>query len=165
MTRGSQSPRREAAERHAEWLALFTSGASYAQIANRHGVTKSTVHEAIHKQLAAARDRRDGLADTALELQLARYEWLWAKTVASVATAGAGREVGRAQLLATGRSILDSMNKLMGFDQGVTVNVRSESLLDQEIAALTARMSLIIDGETVDDPAAELPSATGDDDR
>lgn len=150
--------------RHAEWLDDFTKGATYQQIAEKHGVSRSTVHDAVHRQLGRARDRRDGLADVALEQQLRRLDWLWQQAADAITEARDGREMGVAQLIASAKGVVDSTTKLLGLDNGVTVNVRSDSLLDQEIAALTERMSLIIDGETVDDPAAELPAASGDDD-
>lgn len=144
MGDANKSPRVQVqrAERHAEWLALFTSGATYRQIAERNNVAVSTVHEAIHRQLGAARDRRDGLADVALELQIARYEWLWAQTVASLAASKAGREVGRSQLISAGRQVLDSMTKLMGLDQPqrAEVTVHTVSDIDREISGLAAML-------------------------
>lgn len=140
MGDANKSPRHQApiVERHAAWLDDFTQGSTYKQIAEKHGVARSTVHEAIGRQLGKARDRRDGLADVALELQIARYEWLWAKACDSIAKASDGREVGVAQLLSSGRMILDSMTKLMGLDQPQRseVTVHTVTDLDREIAGL-----------------------------
>lgn len=134
------SPRYQApiVERHLQWLEEFKNGATYAEIAKNHGYARSTVHEAIHLQLKKAADRRNGLADVALELQIARYEWLWAKACNAVEKAEAGRELGVAQLLNSGRLILDSMTKLMGLDQPqrAEVTVHTVSDIDREIANL-----------------------------
>lgn len=126
------------AKRHGAWLDDFAAGMSYRQIADKHGAAISTVHEAIHRQLKKATDRRDGLADVALELQIARYEWLWAQSVDRIEATGGGREVGVSQLLNAGRQILDSMTKLMGLDQPqrAEITVHTVDDIDREIANL-----------------------------
>lgn len=171
MADANKSPRVQVqrAERHAEWLALFTSGATYRQIAERNNVAVSTVHEAIQRQLDAARDRRDGLADVALELQIARYEWLWAKTVASLTASKNGREVGRSQLINAGRQVLDSMTKLMGLDQPqrAEVTVHTVSDIDREISGLAeqlrekARADAAAAGFNVETPVLDDLAAEG----
>lgn len=143
--------------RHAEWLDMYTRGHTYRDIADEYDVAFSTVHEAIHRQLDKARERRNELADVALEIQLSRYDWLYKQACEALADARDGREMGVAQLLAAARGILDSKSKLLGLDQGVTVTVHSESILDRELAELTAQMNEVIDAEAV-----ELPRGADD---
>lgn len=169
MGNANTSPRFQApvVERHGKWLDAFTAGATYKQIADEYGAAVSTVHEAIHRQLAKARDRRDGLADVALELQIARYEWLWTQAVERLTNAGKGREVGYSQLLNSGRQILDSMTKLMGLDQPqrAEVVVHTVSDVDREIAHLAemvrnkARADADAAGVDVDIPALDALAA------
>ncbi|KXT57345.1 hypothetical protein Y710_09645 [Gordonia sp. QH-12] len=157
-----QIPRTEA---HAEWLDDYISGMSLRAIAAKHGVTHPAVHHVIHRQLAAARERRDQLADELYEIQARRYELLWTETVKALADAKANREVGVAQLISAGRGVLDSLTKLHGLDQPmrVDVTVTETSDVDRELADLATKLrdKAIKDAQAAGLPTPDLPVLDG----
>ncbi|MFT4295748.1 MAG: hypothetical protein QM582_10090 [Micropruina sp.] len=142
-----KNPRRlaEKALSHAAWLDEYINGSTMAAIADRHDVAKSTVHEAIHRRLQEARDRRNDLGDLLLELQISRYTDLYRRCIDELDSADDGREVGKAQLIASARSILDSLTKVLGYDKGTTITVTGESAIDRDIRDLTTKMALQLD--------------------
>lgn len=135
-----KSPRRKAdkAIRHAEWLDEYIRGLSLRKIAAKHGVSKSAVHQAVQNQLRAAIARRDDSADTLLEQQVQRLDWLWTQSAQAINEARDGREVGLAQLISAARGVIDSKTKLLGLDQPQRheVVVAQVSEIDRELAGL-----------------------------
>ena len=146
-------------ERHAAWLADYINGLSMPAVAAKHGVAVSTVHEAIHNRLTEARARRDRIADSLLDVQIARYTDLYRRCIEELDSSEDGREVGKAQLITAARGALDSLTKVLGLDQGITVNVHTETALDRELAAMTKRMGEVLDGVV---ESAELEAAPDD---
>lgn len=156
MSARVQIPR---AEQQAAWLDDYIGGLSERAVAAKHGVSKTAVHNAIKLQLASARERRAGLADVLLDVQIARYTDLYRRCIEELDDSSSGREVGKAQLITAARGALDSLTRVLGLDNGITVNVHTETALDRELAALTARMGEVLDG-TID---GEIEAPSDDD--
>ena len=147
-------------EKQAEWLELYIGGASYRQIGTKYGVNHQVILRSIHTQLEAARDRRTHLGDLLLDVQIARYTDLYRRCIAELDDTASGREVGKAQLISAARGALDSLTKILGLDQGVTINVHTENALDRELADLTNRMGKVLEGKV----EPELPAGHDDSD-
>lgn len=147
-------------EDHALWLEDYIGGMSYRAVGAKYGVHHSAVYGVVQRQLAKARERRDGLADLYLDLQIARYTDLYRRCIDELNSSEDGREVGKAQLVSAARGALDSLTRILGLDHGITVNVHTETALDRELADLTKQMGRIINGDTVDTP--ELAAGTDD---
>ncbi|QRY62736.1 hypothetical protein JVX90_00215 [Gordonia sp. PDNC005] len=149
------------AEQQAEWLDDYIAGLSERAVAAKHGVSKTAVHNAIHNQLAAARERRAELADHLYEIQARRYEHLWTETARALADAKSNREVGVAQLITAGRGVLDSLTRLHGLDQPtrVDVTVTEISDVDRELADLAdmVKKKAIADATAAGIDAPDLP--------
>lgn len=126
--------------RHAEWCALYVAGMTQQEIADRYGVSRSAVRDAVKKALTEARQRRADIGDLILDLQIRRYEDLYGRCIEALDDAHAGREVGRAQLISAARGILDSLSKIQGLDQAATATVLTESQLDRDLRVLTETM-------------------------
>ncbi|WP_353107810.1 hypothetical protein [Gordonia sp. (in: high G+C Gram-positive bacteria)] len=151
--------------RHNEWLELYAGGMSIPKIAERYEANYTSVRDVVRTALREAADLRTELSGTMLDLQLSRYEWLWAKTVDALDKSSSNREVGRAQLISSGRNVLDSMSKLLGLDQPqrAEITVHTVDALDHEIASLaeSIREKARKDAEEAGVDAPDMPVLDG----
>ncbi|MGW6376266.1 hypothetical protein ACWFRB_09405 [Rhodococcus sp. NPDC055112] len=113
-------------------------GMQWAEVAEAWGYhDKSTAHRAVKGVL----DRVEGeTVDDYREVVNARYEALYAKAWEAIEAAEAkGQLVGKSQLVAAARGVLDSQAKLLGLaaPQKSELTVHTRSAIDDEIEKLT----------------------------
>lgn len=109
---------------------------------------KSTACRAVRRVL----ERVEGeTADDYREVIAARYEALWAKSWEAINTAEAkGQLVGKSQLVASARGVLDSLAKLQGLQASTKseVTVVTRTAIDSEIEALFGKAGISSGDET-----------------
>ncbi|EGR8595359.1 hypothetical protein I8C62_002852, partial [Listeria monocytogenes] len=109
-------------------------GKTWAEVADAWGYQdKSTACRAVRRVL----ERVEGeTADDYREVIAARYEALWAKSWEAINTAESkGQLVGKSQLVASARGVLDSLAKLQGLQASTKseVTVVTRTAIDSEI--------------------------------
>ena len=117
------------AERHAEWLQLRKEGWSYRRIAAVHGVSHSTVEEAVWKQL---REIRQEPARELMSLELEALDDLIDKCLLAV-------DAGELDVIEQIRKLRADRRKLLGVDaptKTMDVTPNKAELLDQVRLAL-----------------------------
>ena len=124
-------------------------GKTWAEVADAWGYQdKSTACRAVRRVL----ERVEGeTADDYREVIAARYEALWAKSWEAINTAEAkGQLVGKSQLVASARGVLDSLAKLQGLQASTKseVTVVTRTAIDSEIEALFGKAGISSGEET-----------------
>lgn len=124
-------------------------GKTWAEVADAWGYQdKSTACRAVRRIL----ERVEGeTADDYREVIAARYEALWAKSWEAINTAEAkGQLVGKSQLVASARGVLDSLAKLQGLQASTKseVTVVTRTAIDSEIEALFGKAGISSGDET-----------------
>lgn len=124
-------------------------GKTWAEVADAWGYQdKSTACRAVRRVL----ERVEGeTADDYREVIAARYEALWAKSWEAINTAEAkGQLVGKSQLVASARGVLDSLAKLQGLQASTKseVTVVTRTAIDSEIEALFGKAGISSGDET-----------------
>lgn len=124
-------------------------GKTWAEVADAWGYQdKSTACRAVRRVL----ERVEGeTADDYREVIAARYEALWAKSWEAINTAEAkGQLVGKSQLVASARGVLDSLAKLQGLQASTKseVTVVTRTAIDSEIEALFGKAGIDSGDET-----------------
>lgn len=126
-------------------------GKTWAEVADAWGYQdKSTACRAVRRVL----ERVEGeTADDYREVIAARYEALWAKSWEAINTAEAkGQLVGKSQLVASARGVLDSLAKLQGLQASTKaeVTVVTRTAIDSEIEALFGKAGISSGEETTE---------------
>lgn len=124
-------------------------GKTWAEVADAWGYQdKSTACRAVRRVL----ERVEGeTADDYREVIAARYEALWAKSWEAINTAESkGQLVGKSQLVASARGVLDSLAKLQGLQASTKseVTVVTRTAIDSEIEALFGKAGISSRDET-----------------
>lgn len=124
-------------------------GKTWAEVADAWGYQdKSTACRAVRRVL----ERVEGeTADDYREVIAARYEALWAKSWEAINTAESkGQLVGKSQLVASARGVLDSLAKLQGLQASTKseVTVVTRTAIDSEIEALFGKAGISSGEET-----------------
>ncbi|MER5838597.1 hypothetical protein ACIQYW_18545 [Rhodococcus erythropolis] len=124
-------------------------GKTWAEVAEAWGYQdKSTACRAVRRVL----ERVEGeTADDYREVIAARYEALWAKSWEAINAAEAkGQLVGKSQLVASARGVLDSLAKLQGLQASTKseVTVVTRTAIDSEIEALFGKAGISSGEET-----------------
>lgn len=124
-------------------------GKTWAEVADAWGYQdKSTACRAVRRVL----ERVEGeTADDYREVIAARYEALWAKSWEAINAAEAkGQLVGKSQLVASARGVLDSLAKLQGLQASTKseVTVVTRTAIDSEIEALFGKAGISSGEET-----------------
>lgn len=124
-------------------------GKTWAEVAVAWGYQdKSTACRAVRRVL----ERVEGeTADDYREVIAARYEALWAKSWEAINAAEAkGQLVGKSQLVASARGVLDSLAKLQGLQASTKseVTVVTRTAIDSEIEALFGKAGISSGEET-----------------
>lgn len=95
-------------------------------------------------RLKGVLDRLEGeTADDYREVIAARYEALWAKSWEAIAAADAkGQLVGKSQLVASARGVLDPLVKLQGLQASTKseVTVLTRAAIDDEVEGLLRKL-------------------------
>lgn len=131
-------------------------GKTWAEVADAWGYQdKSTACRAVRRVL----ERVEGeTADDYREVIAARYEALWAKSWEAINTAEAkGQLVGKSQLVASARGVLDSLAKLQGLQASTKseVTVVTRTAIDSEIEALFGKAGISSGDETTNPQETE----------
>ncbi|MFE5789583.1 hypothetical protein [Rhodococcus erythropolis] len=131
-------------------------GKTWAEVADAWGYQdKSTACRAVRRVL----ERVEGeTADDYREVIAARYEALWAKSWEAINTAEAkGQLVGKSQLVASARGVLDSLAKLQGLQASTKseVTVVTRTAIDSEIEALFGKAGIGSGDETTNPQETE----------
>ncbi|KJF21942.1 hypothetical protein C7T36_18350 [Rhodococcus sp. AD45-ID] len=126
-------------------------GKTWAEVADTWGYQdKSTACRAVRRVL----ERVEGeTADDYREVIAARYEALWAKSWEAISAAESkGQLVGKSQLVASARGVLDSLAKLQGLQASTKseVTVVTRTAIDSEIEALLGKAGIRPGDETTD---------------
>lgn len=142
--------RREAA---IEAMKLRRDGKTWDEVAELAGYSS---RQAAHKAVKRVLERVEGeTAEDFREVMSARYEALYAKAWDSINTADAkGQLVGKSQLIASARGVLDSHVKLLGL-QAVSkseVTVVTRGQMDAEIEVLLGHGGIAAGTESDSDP-------------
>lgn len=124
-------------------------GKTWAEVAAAWGYhDKSSAHRAVKTVL----ERVEGeTTDDYREVIAARYEALWAKSWEAINTAESkGQLVGKSQLVASARGVLDSLAKLQGLQASTKseVTVVTRTAIDSEIEALFGKAGISSGEET-----------------
>lgn len=124
-------------------------GMLWDEIAEKHGYSdRGNAQRAVRRVL----ERVEGeTAEDYREVIAARYEALWAKSWEAINTAEAkGQLVGKSQLVASARGVLDSLAKLQGLQASTKseVTVVTRTAIDSEIEALFGKAGIGSGDET-----------------
>lgn len=124
-------------------------GMTWDDVAAKHEYSdRGTAFRAVKRVL----ERVEGeTADDYREVIAARYEALWAKSWEAINTAEAkGQLVGKSQLVASARGVLDSLAKLQGLQASTKseVTVVTRTAIDSEIEALFGKAGISSGDET-----------------
>ncbi|MGV0161357.1 hypothetical protein ACRU3B_18185 [Mycobacterium colombiense] len=106
-------------------LRMYLAGVTYRDIGRKVGLSVGGVHKVIKRQLRQSADRRDDLADDAVESYLARMEALlaanWGKALR-----------GDTRSLDQCRRMLDSMARVQGIVPSLAERVLPERIRDDD---------------------------------
>ncbi|MGB3362618.1 MAG: hypothetical protein WBB10_27620 [Rhodococcus qingshengii] len=124
-------------------------GMLWDEIAEKHGYSdRGNAQRAVRRVL----ERVEGeTADDYREVISARYEALWAKSWEAINAAEAkGQLVGKSQLVASARGVLDSLAKLQGLQASTKaeVTIVTRTAIDSEIEALFGKAGISSGDET-----------------
>ncbi|ORL93430.1 hypothetical protein A5N78_04660 [Prescottella equi] len=122
-------------------MQLRRDGKTWDEVADACGYAdRSTAHRAVKRVL----ERVEGeTVDDYREVVNARYEALYTKAWEAITSAeGKGQLVGRSQLVAAARGVLDSQAKLLGLGapQKSELTVTTRAAVDDEISALVNKL-------------------------
>ena len=117
-------------------------GLTWEEIAEEAGYSsRQAAQRAVSRVLARVESET---VDDYRQLMSARYDDLYRRTIIALDTADAeGQLMGKSQLLAAGRGIVDSLVKLHGLasPQRAEVTVHTRSAIDDEIEALLSHFN------------------------
>ena len=132
-------------------MRLRRDGKTWDEVAIEAGYSS---RQAAHKAVKRVLERVEGeTADDYREVIAARYEALWAKSWEAIESAGSkGQLVGKSQLVASARGVLDSLAKLQGLQASTKseVTVFTRGAIDAEIEALFGKAGIQPGDETTD---------------